>query len=75
MVESSNLSARFMDDKFKPMQCKFCRKDVLINQITNRIVEIDKVTLHIQNCPRRQEHFKNRSYEDVENRRRIARMR
>jgi hypothetical protein len=43
----------------KPIKCKFCKKDVLLEEFRMRVYELDGKSYHSPNCPRRQSHFKN----------------
>jgi hypothetical protein len=40
------------------IDCKFCHKQVQYNQLTMRVYEQDKLTLHVDNCERRKKHYK-----------------
>ena len=46
-----------------PILCKFCKKPVAVDSTFNgfRIYELDEKTLHVGNCPRRREFYKNQS--------------
>lgn len=35
----------------KPVTCKFCRTPVALDTYDHRIYELDKKTLHVDNCP------------------------
>lgn len=58
----------------KIVECKFCHKYVLYDDddLKRRVYELDGKTLHVDNCPKRRAHYKQRA-SDVTNKRRQAR--
>ena len=47
-----------------PILCKFCKKPIAVDESFFpgvRIYELDEKTLHVGNCPRRREFYKNQS--------------
>ncbi len=56
-------------DNGKIIECKFCRRAVWMNLTDHRVFEIVGDELHVDNCPRRQAHFKGLANNAAENQR------
>lgn len=53
-----------------PKTCKFCHKPVWFETDKRRWYNVGGETLHVENCPRRATHYRNRALAGAEVRRR-----
>lgn len=49
--------------------CKFCHADVWLHKIEGRYYDVGGETVHIDNCKRKQEHFRSMAMDAAETRR------
>jgi len=54
----------------KPKTCKFCHAEVWWHSIERRWYDIGGETLHVENCGRCREHYRNEAILNAETRRR-----
>jgi hypothetical protein len=55
-----------MSSQYKPIKCKFCRKDVVLDLASIRVYEADHKTLHVGNCERRQKFYRSQAMDNAE---------
>lgn len=53
----------------KPKTCKFCHAEVWWHSIEGRWYNVGGESLHVDSCPLRQEHYKNKALDSAEVRR------
>ena len=49
-----------------PITCKFCHKQIWWDKLGDRVYDVGGLTLHVENCSLRREHFRQQAFERSE---------